>query len=142
MTSKGLQAMENPACLCSHPRDQHEDDATAPDGKGQCTACVCELFELEPDTATITEHVGTIAAALSFEALRQRLAALQIVVDVPSIEAWSLEEYDAVVAYVTAVERDQVSVRPAVLWSTHTGHLPPRPTRRRRTPTPPPAAHA
>jgi len=113
-----LEEMENPHCLCSHRKEDHAADDTAPDGRGQCAACVCELFELEPataTTATISEHVGTIAEFLDsdpvpdglravaleeMEALRVRLAALHIVVPVAVIDAWTAAEYAEVVAYL------------------------------------------
>jgi hypothetical protein len=117
-----LEEMENPHCLCSHRKEEHVVYDAAPDGRGACTACVCEVFELEPATATILEHVGTIAEFLDsdpilsgsepvpdgrravaleeMEALRVRLAAFNMVVPVEAIDAWSSADHAAVVAFL------------------------------------------
>lgn len=67
-----------------------------------------------PAAAAVTE----IAANAAGEELRARLADLHILVDGEVIQAWSLEEYDAVVRYVEMLESGNAiddSERPAFL---------------------------
>lgn len=116
-----LEEMENPKCICGHRQDEHEAEHGCLHNEGDVTdVCSCEIFEVEEQTAVLTpEAVDAITAiaAQQQEELRQRLAQLQIVVEVADIEAWSLEDYDAVVAYVTALETtpENTPARPDVL---------------------------
>ena len=128
-----LEQMENPACLCGHRQAEHDEahgcHVVLDDG-GECN---CELFEVENAAAADGMQALDAAARAGAEALRQRLAAEHIVVDVDTIEAWSLEQYDAVVAYITALETDSLGDpihRPGVLPPAD--DTPPLPRRRRK----------
>lgn len=70
---------------------------------------ILDLAEQEPEPPAdgeilVDDSVMAAAVAAAAEALRVRLANLHIVVDVPEIEGWTLEQYDAVIPYVTKLE--------------------------------------
>ena len=56
------------------------------------------------ETPSLAAEYGATLAALAYERLRVRLATLHVVVELADIEAWTLEQYDAVVRYTEQLE--------------------------------------
>lgn len=67
------------------------------------------------ESAVLDESVLGAAVRLEAEEVRQELAAHWIVVDVETITAWTLAEYDAVVAYLAAVVQNFTAPEPECL---------------------------
>lgn len=65
---------------------------------------IAEAFASVSESAVLDQAAGSEAIRLAAEEIRHQLATHSIVVTVEDIEAWTLAQYDVVIAYLSGVE--------------------------------------